>query len=340
MNATVLVTGGAGYVGAHVCKALSENGYQPVTVDDLSQGQARAVQWGPLAVGDIGDRDFLDGVFAEWKPRAVLHFVARSSSIRDSVDNPADHYRVNVSGSLVLLETMLRHGVNHLVFSSTCAVYGPPERLPITEDEALNPISPYGASKAMVERMLRDFDRAYGLRSISLRYFNAAGADADAKIGEAHDPETHLIPLALQAADGHRTALEIFGDDYPTPDGTCVRDYIHVADLSAAHLCALKGLQDGIATTAFNVGAGRGVSVAEVVRAVERVTGRKVPVKIMPRRPGDASVLVADAGRIGRVLGWAPKHTDMDSIVRTAWRWHARYRPGSRSPEDVQAAGE
>lgn len=293
----ILVTGGAGYIGSHACKALAKAGHTPITYDNLVYGHRWAVKWGPLEEGDIADRDRLSEVIAKYQPVAVMHFAAYAY-VGESVQDPGKYYRNNVAGTLTLLEVMRDLGIDKFIFSSTCATYGIPESVPIREDHPQRPINPYGASKLMIERMLQDFDVAHGLRSISLRYFNAAGADPDGEIGEAHDPETHLIPLVLDAAAGKRTAITVFGDDYETPDGTCIRDYIHVADLADAHVLALKALEDGAKTTAYNLGNGHGFSVKEVIETAERVAGKTVPVEIGQRRPGDPAKLVGDSTRI------------------------------------------
>ena len=321
MRGTVLVTGGAGYVGAHGCKALAEAGYQPVVYDNLVHGHEAAVRWGPLERGELSDRVRLDEVFGRYKPQAVMHFAA-FTAVGESVADPGKYYRNNVAGSLSLFEATVAHGVGQLVFSSTAATYGLPARIPITEDEPNNPINPYGRSKLMVEQMLFDFERAHGLRSAIMRYFNAAGASPDGEIGETHDPETHLIPLALDAVAGKGSELTVFGTDYPTPDGTCIRDYIHVGDLADAHVRALDRLADGGATRAYNLGTGSGVSVREILDAAERITGRAVPHRFGPRREGDPPVLVSDASRARSELGWQPRMSDIDTIVATAWAWH------------------
>ncbi len=319
----ILVTGGAGYIGSHACKALAQAGYVPVTFDNLVYGNRWAVRWGPLVEGDILDQPALDRAFREFKPTAVMHFAA-FAYVGESVTNPGKYYRNNVAGSLTLLEAMRNASCNQIVFSSTCATYGAPETTPLTETHPQHPVSPYGSSKLMVEQMLRDFGIAHPLRSITLRYFNAAGADAAAEIGEAHDPETHLIPLAMDAAAGIRPDVTIYGNDYPTSDGTCIRDYIHVTDLARAHVLALQALETGHPSTAFNLGNGRGFSVKEVIDTVHRVTGREGAVRIGPRRAGDPACLVADAARIRSDLGWQPQFPDLNSIVETAWRWHQR----------------
>jgi len=317
----VLVTGGAGYIGAHTCKALARVGYLPIAYDSLVHGHEWAVRWGPLERGDILDRTRLDEVIARWNPVAVMHF-AGFAYVGESVTDPGKYYRNNVIGSLTVLEAARDHGIDQFVFSSTCAIYGVPDRLPIREDTPQRPVNPYGVSKSMVERMLVDFRAAYGLRSIALRYFNAAGADPASEIGESHDPETHLIPLVLDAALGNRTNVTIFGVDYNTPDGTCIRDYIHVCDLADAHVLALQALEAGAPFGAYNLGNGRGYSVREVINAVEWVTGRKVPIEIGARRPGDPAILVSDATKARIELGWQPRLVDLDEIIRTAWCWH------------------
>ena len=324
----VLVTGGAGYIGSHACKALAAAGYVPVTFDNLVYGHRSAVRWGPFVHGDILDRAALDAALRAWQPVAVMHFAA-FAYVGESVTNPGKYYRNNVVGSLTLLEAIRDAGVGRLVFSSTCATYGVPQAVPIAEDHSQNPINPYGASKLMVERLLRDFDAAHGLRSISLRYFNAAGADPDGETGEDHEPETHLIPLVLDAAAGKRPDVTVFGRDHPTPDGTCIRDYIHVADLARAHVMALQGLERGATTTAYNLGNGTGYSVHEVIETAGIVTGRPIPVRFGPRRAGDPPELVGDASRIRAELGWAPRHADLADIVGTAWRWHQAQRSGT-----------
>lgn len=320
----VLVTGGAGYIGSHTCKALAGAGYVPVTLDSMVYGHPWAVQWGPLVEGDLRDADLLDSVFALFRPMAVLHFAA-FTSVGESVADPGRYYDNNVGGTIALLEAMRRAGCATVVFSSTAAVYGEPvvPGAPMDETHPLAPVNPYGRAKLAVEGMLADYGAAYGLRHMSLRYFNAAGADPDGELGEEHDPETHLIPLAIGAALGTRAPLKVFGQDYPTPDGTCVRDYVHVADLARAHILALEHLGAGGAPGSLNLGTGRGHSVREVLDAVGRAAGRPVPHEAAPRRAGDPGLLVAAAGRAREVLGWAPEFTDMDALVATAWRWHA-----------------
>jgi len=320
---TILVTGGAGYVGAHACKALAAEGFRPVVLDNLVYGHEAAVRWGPFERGDTADRQRLDDVFARHRPVAVMHFAA-FAYVGESVADPGKYYRNNVAGTLTLLEAMRDHGVRAFVFSSTCATYGVPGRVPIVETDPQAPINPYGMSKLMVEAMLRDFDHAHGLKSAALRYFNAAGADPDGEIGEAHDPETHLIPLALDAVAGIGPPLTVFGEDYATADGTCVRDYIHVADLADAHVAALRALLGGAPSKAYNLGTGNGFSVRQVLDAVAKVTGRAVPHQVGPRRPGDPPELVADPSLANRELGWRPRLSDLDTIVATAWAWHQK----------------
>ena len=320
---TILVTGGAGYVGSHACKALAAAGHTPVVYDNLSRGHREFARWGPLEVGDLGEAAKLDAVLARHRIDAVMHFAALAY-VGESVEQPALYYRNNVGGTLELLEAMRRAGVGLMVFSSTCATYGVPERMPITEDLPQQPINPYGATKLMIERVLRDYEPAYGLRSVALRYFNAAGCDPDGEVGEDHEPETHLIPRVLMAADGMLPRIDVFGTDYPTPDGTCLRDYIHVTDLADGHVRALDYLQRGGASSAVNLGTGRAFSVREVIAAAERVTGRRIPVHEGPRRAGDPPVLVADATRARTLLGFAPRYSEIEPIVETAWRWHKR----------------
>ena len=321
--AVVLVTGGAGYIGSHTCKQLAAAGHTPVTYDSLEHGHREAVRWGPLVVGNLRDRARLSATLEEYRPECVLHFAAYID-VGGSVRDPLRFYENNVGGSLTLLQAMKDQGLDTLVFSSTCAVYGVPVRLPLDEDHPKAPANPYGSSKWMVECLLRDAGAAHGLRSVALRYFNACGADHDGEIGESHSPETHALPLAILAAMGRIPAFHMFGTDYPTPDGTAIRDYIHVEDLANAHVRALHYLLDGGESTAINLGTGRGTSVQELVDAVSRVSGRAVPVTQTPRRDGDVPELVAQPDRAARILGWKAQHTDFDAIVRSAWRWHSR----------------
>ena len=319
----VLVTGGAGYVGSHAASALRVAGFTPVTYDNLSRGHPDLVRFGPLEVGDILDEQRLAEVLNAYRPSAVMHFAALAY-VGESVEAPLDYYRNNFAGALTLLRAMAKCGVDRFVFSSTCAVYGTPETQPMPETLPLAPINPYGRSKLMVEQALRDASAAHGLRSVSLRYFNAAGAHPSGEIGERHNPETHLIPRALMVANGEIEMLQIFGTDYPTPDGTAIRDYIHVCDLADAHVSALRYLENDGETTALNLGTGRGYSVREVIDATARVTGRTVSCRQVGRRPGDPPMLVADANAASRVLGVKAKWTDLDAIIASAWAWYRR----------------
>ncbi len=321
----VLVTGGAGYIGSHACKALASAGYTPVAYDSLVYGHEAAVKWGPLERGDILDGARVSDVLAKYRPVAVMHFAA-FTYVGESVTDPAKYYRNNVVGTLTVLDAMRALHINRLVFSSTCATYGTPDSVPICEDAPQRPINPYGASKLMVERVLADYRAAYGLKSIALRYFNAAGADPDGETGEDHDPETHLIPLVLDAAAGTRPHITVLGDDYNTPDGTCVRDYIHVADIADAHVRAFARLGEDGLRGAYNLGTGIGVSVSDVIGMVRQVTGREVKVVRGPRRPGDPERLLADARLAEQDLGWKPHHSSLQNIVETAWAWHQRDR--------------
>ena len=318
----ILVTGGAGYIGSHSCKALAQAGHEPVVYDSLEYGFADFVKWGPLEQGSTLDGERLSSVIRDYKPDAVMHFAAYIAA-GESVQQPGKYYRNNTIGTLSLLQAMAEQGVSRLVFSSTAAVYGNPISTPIAEDHPLAPINPYARSKLMVERILQDFDAAYGMKSVALRYFNAAGADPGGELGECHDPETHLIPLALRAALGTGAPLTIFGDDYATPDGTPVRDYIHVSDLAAAHMAALDHLLNGGASEAANLGVGKGYTVREVLAAIGRVLGRQVPTVDGPRRLGDPTELVADARKAGNLLSWSPSFATLDAIIETAAAWEA-----------------
>ena len=313
----ILVTGGAGFIGSHVCKRLHAEGFLPVAYDNLSAGNRKAVRWGPLIDADIGDKSTLVEVCRRYRPEALLHFAA-CAYVDESVADPEKYYRNNVSGMLLSLQACREAGVPIVVFSSSCAVYGAPPVAKVDELAPLMPISPYGRTKLIGEQMLQDFEAAYGMRYAALRYFNAAGADPDGELGEWRDPQRRLIPLALLAAAGRIRRLEIFGDDYPTPDGTCVRDYIHVSDLARAHILALGRLLDGSDSLRLNLGAGRGASVREVIDAVGRVTGQRIPLVVKPRRPGDPAVLYAETALARRVLGFVPELSDLDTIVRTA----------------------
>ena len=325
MRQSILVTGGAGYVGAHACKALAASGYTPVVYDNFVSGHREAVRWGPLYEGDVRDAAQLDAAFARHRPTAVMHFAALSE-VGSSWKQPVEYYQNNVVGSLVLLERALAYNVQAFVFSSTCAVYGIPDYSPINEDTKLNPINPYGRSKMMAEFGLQDAANAYGINVIALRYFNAAGASFDGEIGEDHTPETHLIPRVLHAALDQDRIFGINGGDYSTPDGSCVRDFIHVDDLAQAHLAALERLLKGLQTgfEPLNLGTGRGYSVFEVLAAAEQITGRRIRTKVGPRRRGDAPSLVADSSRAGHVLNWEPTSSDLETLISTAWAWTRR----------------
>jgi UDP-arabinose 4-epimerase len=318
---TVLVTGGAGYVGSHVCKALHRAGLLPVTLDNLSTGHQQAVKWGPLEVGDVRNEQLVADVMMRHKATAVLHFAA-ASLVGESASKPYEYYDNNVNGAIALVGAMRRCGIGRIVFSSTCAVYGMPERLPIEETEATRPINVYGRTKLAVENFLSDVAATGTIRAVMLRYFNAAGADGDGDIGEAHATETHLIPLAIQAALDQGRPLSVFGSDYPTADGTCERDYVHVEDLAEAHLAALSFLETAAGSRTFNLGTGQPISVRQVLRSVERVLGTKVPVIEAPRRPGDPPSLFAAPGRAERDLGWVATRSDIATIVESAARWH------------------
>ncbi len=315
----IIVTGGGGYVGAHCCLALAAAEYRPIVYDNLSNGHAHFVRWGPLERGDIRDAARLRAVFEAYRPQAVLHCAALIE-VGESVSDPARFYDNNVGGALCVLEAMRETGVRNFVFSSTCATYGAPRYLPLDERHPQAPINPYGRTKRMIEEASADYAAAYGMRYAHLRYFNAAGAAADAGIGEAHEPETHAIPLALMTLLGQRPSFSVFGRDYDTRDGSCVRDYIHVLDLADAHVRAVAALETQ-ESFALNLGTGDGVTVLELVDAIERVTGRRVPVQLAPRRPGDAPSLVANNAEARRVLGWAPQR-DIDAIIASAWDWH------------------
>jgi UDP-arabinose 4-epimerase len=316
----VLITGGAGYIGSHTAKFIAQAGWNPIVLDNLKRGHREAVKWGPLIEADIGDRAALDKLFEQYPIQAVLHFAA-FAYVGESMQAPDIYFRNNLAGTLNLLDAMRAHEVPTIVFSSTCATYGNPITIPISEDHPQHPVNPYGESKLMVERLLYWYGCAFGLRWVALRYFNAAGADPDGQIGEDHDPEPHLIPRAISAAFGSGDVLEIYGTDYPTPDGTAVRDYLHVADLAEAHAAALRYLDGGGESTAFNLGTGQGYSVREVAATVEHVSGRKVPLREAGRRAGDPPSLVADAGKSARMMSWRPRHSTLQEIVETACKW-------------------
>lgn len=317
----ILVCGGAGYIGSHINKLLNHQGYQTVVFDNLINGHKEAVKWGELVVGDLSNIEDLELLFCKYDFDAVFHFAAYAY-VGESVDNPEKYYCNNVANTLNLLGVMKKHGVNKIIFSSSCATYGVPERVPITEKMEQKPINPYGATKLMVERILQDYHHAYGLEFVVLRYFNAAGADPDGDIGESHNPETHIIPLVLTAADDEKKSVKVFGCDYDTKDGSCVRDYIHVTDLASAHILALKHLEKGGESDFFNLGNEIGVSVLEIIETAKRVTGRKISVIMTDRRAGDPATLVGSSEKAKEILGWKPKYADIDTIVSHAWKWH------------------
>jgi UDP-arabinose 4-epimerase len=333
--ASVLITGGAGYVGSHCAKALAEAGHDVIVFDNLSCGHREFVRWGPLIEGDIRDSRALEALFKAHHLDAVMHFAALAY-VGESVKVPGRYYDVNVDGTRVLLDTMVRAGISLIVFSSSCAVYGQPDSMPIIESTQCVPINPYGFTKFVCERMIRDFGEAYGVRSVRLRYFNAAGAEETGEIGEDHNPETHLIPLVLEAASGVRSTVQVFGTDYDTPDGTAIRDYVHVSDLADAHVLAVEHLLAGKGSIALNLACGLGASVRAVVDTARVVTGCKIDARDAPRRPGDPAILVADATRARELLGWSAKRSDLATMIGDAWRWHLR-RFGKR--ETIRVAG-
>ncbi len=319
--ANVLVTGGAGFIGSHACKALKAAGYTPVTYDNISTGWEDAVKFGPLEKGDLLDRSRLDEVFAKYQPLAVMHFAALSQ-VGEAMKEPGKYWRNNVTGSLTLIEAAVDAGVKNFVFSSTCATYGEHDNVVLDENTPQLPLNAYGASKRAIEDVLRDFGAAYDLNHVIFRYFNVAGGDPEAEIGEFHDPETHLIPIMLQAIDGKRDQLTIHGTDYDTPDGTCIRDYVHVCDLVDAHVLGLKWLEDGKGNRVFNLGTGDGFSVRQVMDASRTVTNMEVPHSEGPRRAGDATKLVSGSTRALEELGWEPKRSSMSDMIADAWKWH------------------
>ena len=323
MEQIILVTGGAGYIGSHTCKLLHGKGYTPVVLDNLVYGHESFVKWGPFVKGDINDPVLLDTVFEQYSPAAVIHFAA-FAYVGESVAEPEKYYQNNVSGTLSLLGAMRRNGCNHIVFSSSCATYGLPDSLPISEAHSQVPINPYGRSKLMVEEILRDYDQAYGMKSVMLRYFNAAGADIDGEIGEDHTPETHLIPLTIYTALGLQPHIRVFGTDYATDDGTAVRDYVHVTDLAEAHVQSLQFLQDEDCSQEINLGTGRGCSVMEIIKEVQQLSTEKFSVIFEERRQGDPPILVAETKKAEQLLGWQPTRSDLHNIVSTAWNWHVR----------------
>lgn len=320
---TILVTGGAGYIGSHCCKSLKLNGFEPVVVDNLIYGHRNAVQWGEFIHSDIGDINRIETIFKSRKIDAVMHFSA-FAYVGESVVSPDKYYLNNLCSTINLLNCMTRNNVKHFIFSSTCATYGDPEYIPIDESHPQCPINPYGKSKLMVEQVLGDYNQAYGLNYTCLRYFNAAGADLDGEIGERHDPETHLIPLIFDAAIEKRPSIRVFGTDYPTTDGTCIRDYIHVADLANAHVLALERLLSGGGSDCFNLGTGVGQSVLEVIDCAKRITSKKISVDFTSRRPGDPPELVAANKKAVSGLCWSPRYGSIEDIIASAWKWHQK----------------
>ncbi|MDO8870337.1 MAG: UDP-glucose 4-epimerase GalE [Methanobacteriaceae archaeon] len=319
----ILVVGGAGYIGSHVNKVLHENGEETLVLDNLSYGHEEFVKWGKFVKGDLSNTELLTNIFEKYTIDAVMHFAA-FTYVGESVEDPQKYYVNNLKNTLDLLDVMKEFNVNKFIFSSTCAVYGEPQKLPLSEDHPLNPMSPYGNSKLMVEKILEDYSKAYDLNYVSLRYFNAAGADPSSEIGEWHNPETHLIPLVLDAASGRRESVSIYGTDYPTPDGTCIRDYIHVLDLAQAHYKALKYLNEKNKSQVFNLGNGNGFSVKEVIQACQEVTGNQIKVIEDELRPGDPPILVGSSKKAYEVLGWNPQWTDLHDIISTAWDWYQK----------------
>lgn len=320
----ILVTGGAGYIGSHVCKALKCAGFEPITFDNFSHGHEWAVRWGPFFYGDLQNSEHLDQAFTTFQPEAVIH-LAGSIHLRESIENPHKHYYNNVIGSLSLLKAMVKHQVKTLVFSSSAAIYAPPQYLPIDEEHVKDPINPYGKTKWMTEQIFEDFHHAHGLNAVSLRYFNAAGADPDNEIGEAHNPETHLIPRLLFTARGDLEYFTLYTNKLDTPDGTAVRDYIHVTDLATAHVRALDWVEKQQKPAAFNLGTGRGYSVSEVIKEVEKVTGSQIEVRIENKQIAELPILVADPRKANEMLKWYPKHSDLLEIIQTAWQWHSSH---------------
>lgn len=318
-----IIVGGAGYIGSHVSKLIHKHGGRPIVFDNLSSGHAHAVKWGPLETVDVRDPEGLDAAFAKYPEAKTVVHLASSIEVGIGEKNPAEFYDNNVTGALTLFGAMRRADISHLIFSSTCATYGETQNMPLRETELQNPVSTYGKTKLAIEHMIQSFHNAYGLNYVTLRYFNACGADAEGDIGEEHDPETHLIPIAIQAAMGKRGKMKIFGNDYDTPDGTCVRDYIHVNDIARAHIHAIDKFDTGLSAAEVNIGTGKGVSNLEIIKAIASVSGKDLPYDITPRRPGDLSKLYADPAKAKEILGFEPIHSDLDYIIETAWRFHA-----------------
>ena len=319
----LLVTGGAGYIGSHTCKKLYEMGYEPIVIDNLSTGHSWAVKWGPLIEGDIADEKLIKSIIKQYNIDAVIHFAA-NAYVGESVTHPRKYFQNNVLGSIQLLNAILDVGVKHFVFSSSCASYGNPTKTPINEKQSCHPINPYGESKLFVEKVLKSYGVSYKLNWIALRYFNVAGADPEMEIGEDHDPETHLLPLAINTALGKRSVLEVYGTDYPTKDGTAIRDYIHVLDLANAHIKSVEYLLNGGKSEIMNVGIGKGYSVYDIIKVVEKLSNAPLPIKICGNRHGDPPSLIAEAYKAKRVLKWEPKYKTIDSIIETAWNWHKK----------------
>jgi UDP-arabinose 4-epimerase len=332
---TVLVTGGAGFVGSHACKALAHAGYTPVTFDNLERGHEGSVRWGPLERGDLRSDSDLSRVFEKWRPTAVMHFAAYAY-VGESNLKPLEYYENNINGTVKLLRACAAFESRNFVFSSSCATYGIPSSLPVKEEDPQAPVNPYGYTKLVVERMLKEVESAHRITHVALRYFNAAGADPAGELGEMHEPETHLIPLVLATAMGRAPSIKVFGNDYETPDGTCIRDYVHVSDLADAHVAAIAWLSAGMGSSSFNLGNGRGFSVAEVIRASEEVTGLRINAEIFPRRAGDPPILISDSSKAHRLLGWKPNYPDLRQQVDHAWSWFQE--KGARS--DKQATSD
>jgi len=333
MNEEILVVGGAGYIGSHMCKYLHENGMRPVVLDNLSQGHRWAVRWGPLYEGEMDDPAVLREIVQAHDIRAAMHFAA-FCYVGESVREPLKYYQNNIASTLGLLSLLLERNIDKFIFSSSCATYGEPQTLPIPEEHPQRPINPYGRTKLMMETILDDLDAAQSLRSVCLRYFNAAGADPDGDVGEDHDPETHLIPLVLQTALGLRGPLSVFGNDYDTPDGTCIRDYIHVVDLAQAHFAALRALLAGGGSRRYNLGNGNGYSVLEVIETAKRITGAEIPFTYHPRRPGDPAALIGSAEKAIRELDWRPRFATLEAILQTAWDWHVKHHSSQRESNE------